>query len=84
MRPVTKHEAVKEKPKARIVSEMGRNELFRVVGYTSWFRRTDERQWPYVSVNTGNLRSREWGRSEVTEVLAPGESLTIGPDEETR
>lgn len=81
MRPFTKIAAPKQEPKPLTVADMTQKNFFRVQSYDAWFHLTDHiARWPVVSLKTGMLYDRKFLARQVTEVLAPGESLTIGPE----
>lgn len=82
MRKVTKIEAPKKEPRQLTVADMDREMRFRIEGWDHWYMRTNRSDWPIVSIQTGELwPAARVNDSLVTEVLAPGESLKIGPEE---
>lgn len=81
MRKFTKNPAVGEKPRLT-VRDMGRTAIFRMEHGTGWYRRTDEAERPAVSIEHGTLQHPPVLNRVVTEVLAPDETLTIGPEVE--
>ncbi len=84
MRKFTKNAAVKEESLPLTVADMSEKDIFRIVGYKDWWRRSRSDNARIVSLTDGMIRNRgkeNWGEDVVTEVLAPGESLTIGPEE---
>ncbi len=81
MRTFTKIEAKQEESEPLAIRDLEPRTIFRCeqIWDTEWFIRTNSDKRPATALNTGVLFCGHLD-VEVSEVLAPGESLTIGPD----
>lgn len=83
MRKITITAAAEETPRPLTVADMDRKAIFQCAKdacVDSWYRRTDESTYPIMSLRSGVLPDRPCLAWTITRVLAPGESLTIGPE----
>ncbi len=80
MRKITKIPAVKEEPKPLTVRDVPRGKYFSTNHDGEWCKRTDSSDYPAVNENDGYLYTADFCNWTVAEVLADGDSLTIGPE----
>lgn len=81
MRKITVTEAPKEEPKPLTVADIKREAFFQCKNRLGcWHHLTDEVEYPVASIPNCTLFGRGALGWIVTRVLAPGESLTIGPE----
>ncbi|KKN88404.1 hypothetical protein LCGC14_0249670 [marine sediment metagenome] len=80
MRTITKNPAPETKKPVATVADMDRHNLFKVASYADWYGITDNHDWPVVNLRSHTLWPPDWLKRKVSEVLADGDSLTIGPE----
>ena len=80
MRKITITKAVKEDTKPLTVKDVPQNAYFRTDENGEWCKRTGSLGYPAVNLASGYLFTADFCNWIVREVLADGESLTIGPE----
>lgn len=79
MRTFTVAEEPKEEPKC--ARDLRPGTWFRSYGTSAWYVKTDDDRFPVVAAYGGTLYPEDQsGHWRVAKVLAPGESLAIGPE----
>lgn len=76
---ITKADTKRKHP---CVRDLEPGDKFRITGEDEWYLRTNEDDRPAVRILEGTIVFTGIFSDQVSEVLAPGESLTIGPEVE--